>query len=64
MHDAFVEFMAWTAQYDDGDPTMRSRALHEQWLAALPCPVLRLDGTRAVAEMAADVEAARRLSSP
>ena len=64
MHDAFVEFMAWTAQYDDGDPTMRSRALHEQWLAALPCPVLRLDGTRAVAELAADVDAARRLSSP
>jgi adenylate kinase family enzyme len=42
-HDAFIEFMAWTAQYDEDDPSMRSRALHEQWLAALPCPVLRLD---------------------
>lgn len=56
MHDAFVEFMAWTAQYDDGAPTMRSRALHEQWLAALPCPVLRLDGTRAVEALTEEVE--------
>ena len=58
MHDAFVEFMAWTAQYDDGEATMRSRALHEAWLAALPCPVLRLDGTRTLAALVGEVEAA------
>lgn len=58
MHDAFIEFMAWTAQYDAGAPTMRSRALHEAWLAKLPCPVLRLDGTQTEAELA-DAVAAR-----
>jgi len=58
MHQAFIEFMAWTAQYDDGAPTMRSRALHEAWLARLPGPVLRLDGTRGLADLADDVDAA------
>lgn len=56
MHDAFIEFMAWTAAYDDGAPTMRSRALHDRWLAALPCAVLRLDGTQPVAALAEAVE--------
>ena len=58
MHDAFIEFMVWTAQYDDGAPTMRSRAMHEAWLAALPCKVLRLDGRRSTEELARAVDAA------
>ena len=57
MHDAFIEFMAWTAQYDDGAPTMRSRAMHEEWMGRLSCPVLRLEGTRPVADLVAEVEA-------
>ncbi len=59
-HDAFIEFMAWAAQYEEGAPTMRSRALHEQWLAALPCPVLRLEGIQAVEDSGAAVERALR----
>lgn len=58
MHDAFIEFMAWTAQYDNGAPTMRSRALHEQWLARLPCPVLRIEGAPAVEKSVSAVERA------
>ncbi|MHC4939796.1 MAG: AAA family ATPase [Planctomycetota bacterium] len=37
-------FMEWAGQYEDGDVDVRSRKLHEQWLATLRCPVLRLDG--------------------
>ncbi|MBQ2953200.1 MAG: shikimate kinase [Clostridia bacterium] len=44
MHQAHLEFIAWAAQYDTGDVTMRSRACHDQWQAELPCPVLTLDG--------------------
>jgi adenylate kinase family enzyme len=40
------DFIQWAAQYDDGGLDMRSRALHERWLAGLVCPVLRLDGER------------------
>ena len=39
---AYETFMAWAAGYDDGlDVPERCRRLHEQWLAALPCPVER-----------------------
>jgi hypothetical protein len=32
------------------DATMRSRQRHEQWLATIPCPILRLEGTGTVEE--------------
>lgn len=36
------EFLAWAAGYDEGlDVPERCRRLHEEWLAALPCPVVR-----------------------
>jgi adenylate kinase family enzyme len=57
-HEQFIEFMVWASQYDDGAPTMRSRTLHEEWLAKLPCPVLRLEGLAAVMESVRAVEAA------
>lgn len=37
-------FMEWAEAYDTAGPEQRSLALHEQWVATLPCPVLRLDG--------------------
>ncbi len=37
------EFMEWAAGYDrPGNRETRSRVLHEEWLAGLSCPVLRL----------------------
>ena len=38
-------FLAWAAQYDDGLPPLRSRALHDLWQQKLSCPLLTLDGT-------------------
>ena len=45
-----MEFLEWAGRYDSGGPEMRSRALHEAWLAALPCSVVRLEGDRSVSE--------------
>ncbi len=39
----YEAFIAWAATYDDGPAVERSRAMHEAWLATLPCPVLRLE---------------------
>jgi adenylate kinase family enzyme len=47
-HEAHEEFVAWAAGYDGGQLEGRNLAFHEAWLARLPCPVLRLDGTEAV----------------
>jgi len=43
------EFIAWARQYDTAGLEMRSRALHEQWLTARTCPIVRLDGESPVA---------------
>jgi adenylate kinase family enzyme len=44
MYGQSQAFLQWAAAYDDGDVTMRSRALHEQWLSLLPSPVVRIEG--------------------
>jgi adenylate kinase family enzyme len=50
MHQHHEEFIAWATAYDTADESMRSLRLHEKWLAALPCPTVRLDGPLTVEE--------------
>jgi len=52
------EFVEWASHYDDGDREGRSLAKHQAWLAALPCPALRLDGSRPLPELVAEVRGA------
>jgi adenylate kinase family enzyme len=47
-HADLEDFIAWAAGYDGGQIEGRNLPFHEAWLARLPCPVLRLDGTEAV----------------
>lgn len=53
LHATHQVFMAWAAAYDDGGRDVRSRLVHEQWLAGLPCPVLRVTSMDAVDELVA-----------
>jgi adenylate kinase family enzyme len=46
MHAASQEFLAWAESYEEAGLEQRSLARHEAWLAALPCPVLRLDASQ------------------
>jgi quinol monooxygenase YgiN/adenylate kinase family enzyme len=57
LNRAHVEFLEWAASYDTGGLEMRSRALHEAWLAALARPLVRLEGDVSVAEQLARLEA-------
>jgi adenylate kinase family enzyme len=50
-HAACEAFLAWAAAYDAGGLEIRSLALHEAWLAALPCPVLRLSSLEPVHDL-------------
>ena len=52
MYQIHRDFLAWAAAYDDGLATMRSRAMHDLWQQKLTCPLLTLDGTRPVEELA------------
>lgn len=44
---AWEAFMTWARGYDDPGFAGRSRVAHEEWLAGLSQPVLRLDSERA-----------------
>ena len=59
-------FLAWAAGYETGGASQRSRAIHESWLADLPCPVLRLNGHEPVEALRDAVlqEAARHARWP
>ena len=49
LRDRVEAFLAWAAVYDEGlEVPERCRRLHEEWLAALPCPVLRIEGADSV----------------
>ncbi|MFE4228686.1 hypothetical protein ACFRJ8_12445 [Arthrobacter sp. NPDC056886] len=45
---AHEEFLSWARGYDDPEFAGRNRGRHDQWLARLSCPVLRLDSSRPV----------------
>lgn len=51
MRETHLEFIEWAAHYDDGTQPGRSRPRHEQWLAGVAIPVLRLDGLLPVEEL-------------
>ncbi|MHC4953986.1 MAG: AAA family ATPase [Planctomycetota bacterium] len=38
------DFMEWAERYEEAGLEVRSRQMHESWLAKLACPILRLDG--------------------
>ncbi|WP_426610121.1 hypothetical protein [Bradyrhizobium sp. McL0616] len=50
-HDETESFVEWASHYDAGDREGRTLAKHEAWVADLPCPVVRVDGARPVAEL-------------
>ncbi|MDO8793041.1 MAG: hypothetical protein Q7J25_00290, partial [Vicinamibacterales bacterium] len=58
MFEQHRAFMGWASRYDSGPAPMRSRTLHEAWLAALPCPVTRVDGALSLDVICAQVSAA------
>ena len=56
LHRAHVEFLEWAGLYDRGGLDVRSRALHEAWLAKLPCSVVKLEGNLSASEQLARIE--------
>lgn len=49
------EFLEWAASYDTAGPERRSLAAHEQWLETQTAPVLRLDSSRDIDDLTAEV---------
>ena len=54
-HPETEDFIEWASHYDDGSREGRNLPRHQAWLETLPCPVLRLDGTRASHDLVEEV---------
>lgn len=39
-HEAFID---WASKYDSEEPVSRTQKKHLDWLATLPCKVIKLD---------------------
>ena len=50
-HEEAESFVEWASHYEAGDREGRNLAKHEGWLASLPCPVVRVDGSRPIADL-------------
>jgi hypothetical protein len=50
-HEEMESFVDWASHYEAGDRDGRSLARDEAWLAGLPCPLIRVDGARPVADL-------------
>lgn len=48
MESHHKDFLNWALQYDEGQMAGRSLKRHEEWVAALPCPSLRIEGDYSV----------------
>jgi adenylate kinase family enzyme len=56
-HEETQEFIEWASGYEEGEVS-RNLAKHQAWLVKLPCPVLRLDGSRPLLELVDEVRRA------
>jgi hypothetical protein len=50
-HEETESFVEWASRYEAGDREGRSLSKDEAWLAGLPCPVVRIDGSRRLADL-------------
>ncbi len=55
-HKHHVEFMAYASSYDSGGLDIRSRLLHDRWIANLPCPVLKIEERLSIDQLVGRVE--------
>lgn len=57
MYEENTNFIEWAKTYDTAGTDQRSRAMHEEWFKKLSCPLLRVDGTKPVDELLAQIKA-------
>lgn len=50
-HDETEAFVEWASHYEAGDREGRNLAKDAAWVASLPCPVVRVDGSQPLADL-------------
>lgn len=52
MAQIHTHLMEWAAKYDKGGMEVRSKLMHEAWLASMKCPVIRIESPVSTEEQA------------
>ncbi|MBI1211996.1 MAG: AAA family ATPase [Alphaproteobacteria bacterium] len=55
-HQETEEFIEWASHYELSDREGRNSRRHQEWLAQLSCPVLRLNGAQLLAALVGEAE--------
>lgn len=55
MYEQHSTFLKWASEYDIGNNSMRSKAMHDQWQATVTCKQLVLDGTIPVDKLLSEI---------
>jgi adenylate kinase family enzyme len=51
MHEAHLSFLEWVREYENGDETRRSVAMHKKWLKTADRPVLKIERPESIEEL-------------
>lgn len=51
MYEEHKRFLQWASEYDTGDPSMRSKAMHDEWQSKIQCKQMCLDGTAPIEKL-------------
>lgn len=54
MYEEHARFIQWASEYDDGDVSMRSRAMHDEWQKLIECRHITLSGTQPIERLLED----------
>lgn len=54
-HAETESFIEWASHYEAGDREGRSLETQNQWVVGLPCPVMRVDGSRPLAQLVCEI---------
>jgi adenylate kinase family enzyme len=64
MYEEHQRFLQWARKYDDGDISMRSKAMHDEWQKMIPCTQMILDGTLSTHDLMEEIRNAFPLFLP
>lgn len=55
MYEEHIKFIQWASEYDDGDVSMRSKAMHDEWEKLIKCRHITLNGDKPTEKLLCEI---------
>jgi adenylate kinase family enzyme len=56
MYQSHLDFLNWVREYEQGDETRRSAALHKKWLKTIDKPVIKIENASPIDELLRQID--------